>query len=144
MNGGAAPSLTIEVAGVPITDNHMYGRQGARTWLLPDAVAWRDAVTYAARHASRGLDLGAWPLPLAVAVTVRAPRGDAANFLKLTLDGLKVGLGVDDAHYNPVAVQLVTTRARSRMGASITISPSSQVPTQPGLFAGLGVPAARR
>lgn len=104
-------ALTLEmyVEGQPVSVNHLYGstRRQAR-FLTEPAKEWRDAVTMetlAARisagdsvEPSSGMGRE-YRIPLRVACIFYGVRADVDNLLKLTLDGLKEGLGIDDRHF---------------------------------------------
>lgn len=105
-------ALTLEmyVEGQPVSVNAMYGSRlagsvnGPTKFLTAAAKAWRDAV--AAETRTERLTAGENPskpalytLPLKVACLFYGSRADADNLLKLTLDGLKEGLGIDDRHF---------------------------------------------
>lgn len=101
----AVPVLSVFVAGKPVSVNRQYGqrRTGGR-YLTPAAKAWIQSVwveTLMERH------LTGWAAPtprrnLQVTCTFYGVRGDADNYLKATLDGLKIGLTVDDRYFSPV------------------------------------------
>lgn len=104
-------ALTLEmyVKGTPVSTNHMYGstRHQAR-FLTQPAMAWREAVS--SETVSARLDAGEssasvttkpapYHLPLKIGCVFYGSRADADNLLKLTIDGLKEGLGIDDRHF---------------------------------------------
>lgn len=120
--------LTIRVTGKPVSTNRMYasGRRGGR-YLAPDAEAWRDLVFTETRkvvHPLRGLYI---PLPMRVVCTfyrIRA-NADADNLLKLTLDGLKLALRIDDKHFNHVEAHISPDKTAAQ-GAVIEVYPGLQ------------------
>lgn len=106
---GDCPRLEVYVEGQPVSVNHMYGstRHQAR-FLTEPAKAWRDAAeaeTAYARLASGEVTSAAlmgpapYRTPLKVVCIFYGSRADADNLLKLTLDGLKFSLGIDDGHF---------------------------------------------
>lgn len=104
-------SLEVWCAGRPVSVNHAYGSGfSRRRYLQAEARAWREAVrdeTVKARLAARenALRPAAYRLPLRVVCTFYGCRADADNLLKLTVDGLKAGLGIDDAHYAQIEAE---------------------------------------
>ncbi len=101
------PVLSFFVLGRPVTTNHLHkpGR-GTQRYNAPETREWIKCVwveTLMERH------LSGWEPPtparkLAITCTFYGVRGDADNYAKCTLDGLKIGLGLDDKWFNPVTV----------------------------------------
>ena len=102
-----ALTLELYVEGTPVSTNAMYGvgrrGRGAR-YLSREASEWRASVfaetqvaLVVAGHPTR--DPVRFRLPLKVACLFYGSRADADSLLKLTLDGLKEGLGIDDRHF---------------------------------------------
>ena len=108
--------LRVFVPGNPVSSNHMYGVRGyaAAKRLTPEAKQWRDDVansTLAWRFAADA------PRPaLSVACSFVGARADVDNLLKLTLDGLKLGLQVDDRYVVRVCAEKVPLPARGPNG----------------------------
>lgn len=102
-----APDAVFYVPGKPVSVNRMYanGRNGKK-YLTAAADAWETLVAYISRSATSELraDIrrGAVVFPLRIHCTFFGTRCDADNLLKTTLDGLKLGLGIDDKHFSPV------------------------------------------
>lgn len=108
------PCLSVWCAGHPVSVNHAYGSggYGRSRWryLQAEAREWRNAVrdeTIKARLSAREnpLRAAAYRLPLRVVCTFYGTRADADNLLKLTVDGLKAGLGIDDKHYAQIEAE---------------------------------------
>lgn len=100
--------------GVPKSLNHMYGRRSdGGVYLTAEAAEWRisvaetlmlhrQALTSGERASIRQ---GGASLALdAVFTGARADRADIDNLMKLVLDGMKVGLMVDDRHVSRLGV----------------------------------------
>lgn len=105
--------LRIVIAGRPVSSNHAYtpitrrGKQvpGVRV-LTQAALDWRDAVADSVRQQyliARALDdlppVTSWPRPLRLSLYYRHCKMDLDNSLKVTVDGIKRGLGVDDRYF---------------------------------------------
>lgn len=118
-NPSQLPSINKQVfvtfvGGKPISVNSAYANRkpSARnrgTRRLTDAATiWRDTVIQSCRVAIADdrhrteLTPAKWRLPLTVRVTLYGVRGDADNYLKLILDGLKTATGIDDKHFATV------------------------------------------
>jgi Holliday junction resolvase RusA-like endonuclease len=94
--------MRVIVPGQPVSTNAMYQRNQHGFHLSTAATEWKDAV---------GQQVRLWrcdhpiqfPRHLIVLVTVWGVKGDCDNYLKATLDGLKVAIGVDDRYYTPMA-----------------------------------------
>lgn len=101
------PLVSVFVPGKPVSVNRMYGTGsgGKRRFLTPTAINWRNAV-WAASVPPRDICRTA-PMPLRIRCTFYGVRGDADNYLKATLDGLKLGILVDDKHFNPVEAHII-------------------------------------
>lgn len=121
------PLLRVWVAGNPASGNHMYITRKAATGALkrakvmtPTATGWRDAVAVATmpwRFAESA------PRPtLAVSCSFVGARADVDNLLKLTLDGLKMGLLVDDRYVMRVCAEKVPLPRDGERGAWIAVS----------------------
>ena len=111
--------LSLWVAGKPISVNSAYGtRSRGGRYLRPEAAAWRDSV-WAAFVPHRGAFTAAH-LPLRVRCTFYGVRADADNLLKMTLDGLKMALGVDDRHMTPITAHVERGRTLGQ-GARIEV-----------------------
>jgi Holliday junction resolvase RusA-like endonuclease len=122
-----APDVVFYVPGKPVSVNRMYanGRNGKK-YLTAAADAWETLVAYISRSACAELraDIrrGAVALPLRIRCTFYGTRCDADNLLKTTLDGLKVGLGIDDKHFSPVeAVKAIKVVGHYLDGCQIEI-----------------------
>lgn len=98
------PDIHFYVFGKPVSVNAMYGhRRNGGEYLTKAAAKWELDIRRIAgnRTAELRADLrrGALTLPLHVRCEFFHVRGDADNYLKATLDGLKYGLGIDDVHF---------------------------------------------
>lgn len=102
-----ALSLEMYVEGSPVSVNHMYGvARGRRQkrFLTEPARIWQQSVFAETQVAlilagQTSADPAVLRTPLKVACVFFGCRADADNLLKLTLDGLKEGLGIDDRHF---------------------------------------------
>lgn len=111
--------MSVWVEGKPVSVNSAYGaRARGGRYLKPEARAWRDLVWIAFRMQPHTFD--ADQLPLAVHCTFYGVRGDADNYLKLTLDGLKVAINLDDRYFSPVTSEVVRSR-KEGIGARIEV-----------------------
>lgn len=125
----ATPLLAIHVKGKPISVNRMYrqSRWGGK-YLAPEAQAWQGAVWTAAYEKRMGIPKGTARATFPPGATYRVVctffhiRGnaDADNLLKLTLDGLKTGLHVDDRYFTTVEAHKSTDRLQPQ-GALIEV-----------------------
>jgi Holliday junction resolvase RusA-like endonuclease len=116
------PLLRVWVAGRPVSANRMYGargRSGHAKRLTAAAREWRDTVAYSVlpwRVSERA------PRPtLAVSCVFVGIRADADNPVKLTLDGLKIGLAVDDRHFIRVTAERRPAEWSGELGAWLTV-----------------------
>lgn len=105
-----ALTLELYVEGRPVSVNAMYGSRlvgsvnGPTKFLSVEAKAWRETVraeTWTERltQGENPAKTADYRLPLKVACLFYGCRADADNLLKLTLDGLKEGLRIDDRHF---------------------------------------------
>lgn len=129
-----APYLRIFVPGKPVSTNSMYtaGRgknRFAGRRRTDAAIAWTDAVwadtlrVMNQKHLRGGTTLRK-PLRIDVELYRIRANADPDNFLKATLDGLKVALGVDDRFYDTVTARraaLVGKASTYPHGAVITV-----------------------
>jgi Holliday junction resolvase RusA-like endonuclease len=111
----------VFVAGTPVSANAMYGPRGrgAAKRLTKEAVVWRDAVADSLmewRSAARILGPA-----LSVVCLVQGVRGDADNYLKLIVDGVKIGLMIDDRHFVRVSAEKRPLRRGGKAGAWIEV-----------------------
>jgi len=116
------PLLRVFVAGNPVSTNHMYGGRGhsSAKHLTAEARAWREAVSYCTMAWRYAPEV---PRPnLAVSCTFIGARADVDNLLKLTLDGLKDGLLVDDRYVMKVCAEKRPLSAGTERGAWIEVS----------------------
>ena len=115
------PLLRVFVAGNPISANHMYNARGygAARRLTAEAVAWRDAVAVAAMP-WRFAESAARPT-LGISCRFIAARADVDNLLKLVVDGVKLGLAVDDRYVTRVCAEKVRGTIAER-GAWIEVT----------------------
>ena len=120
--------LSVWVEGRPISVNMAYGnrRGGHGKYLKPEARAWSDFVWIAFRIQSH--IFAPEQLPLRVHCTFYGVRGDADNYLKLTLDGIKRAIGIDDRHFSPVTAEVVRKRNAGQQGARIEVWAADSVP----------------
>lgn len=98
------PDAHFYVFGKPVSVNAMYGkRRNGGEYLTKAAAKWELDIRRMAgnRTAELRADIRrtALSLPLHVRCEFFHVRGDADNYLKATLDGLKYGLGIDDVHF---------------------------------------------
>src|SRR5579859_3929763 len=97
--------LTIRVPGKPVSVNAMY-RNNARggKYLAPAAMAWKSLVCLKTREAKnlRSDKMNIQPLTVVCTFWGMRQNADADNLLKCTLDGLAIGLGIDDKHFTKV------------------------------------------
>lgn len=114
------PLVSVFVPGKPVSTNRLYGtaRGSTRRFLTPAAVDWRTAVWAASVPLRTVCQAAAWPLR--IRCTFYGVRGDADNYLKSTLDGVKLGILVDDRHYNPVEAHVRAADMRGQ-GCQIDI-----------------------
>lgn len=113
-------AMSVWVDGRPISVNSAYGpRARGGRYLKPEARAWRDLVWLAFKMQRQKLTIE--QVPLAVSCTFYGVRGDADNYAKLTLDGIKLALGIDDRHFSPITCAVVRSR-RDGIGARIEVS----------------------
>ena len=98
------PLVIITVRGHPVSVNEMYGsRARGGRYLTPDARNWKYCVRDESAFAWHALRSAVFaPHSLRVRVNIFGWRGDADNVLKLVLDGVKDGIGIDDRHYRHV------------------------------------------
>ena len=125
----APPLLAIHVKGKPISVNRMYrqSKWGGR-YLAPEAQAWQGMVWTAAYEKRMGIPKGSVHATFPpdgryrVVCTFFHIRGnaDADNLLKLTLDGLKTGLHVDDRFFTTVEAHKSSDK-RQPQGALIEV-----------------------
>lgn len=119
------PLLTIHVEGKPCSVNRMYkpGRRGGK-YLAPEAKSWEEAVWAAATFDVYGYMVTHRNVPihpaLRVVCTFYGVRGDADNYLKTTLDGLKLAIHVDDRYYTTVEARKSSDRTQPQ-GALIEV-----------------------
>ena len=117
-----APLLRVFIPGNAPSANHMYAARGrgAARYLTTEAVAWREAVALSVmrwRFSERA------PRPdLAVSFTWVGMRSDIDNPVKLTLDGVKLGLAVDDAYVSELRVTKRPLAHGGERGAWIEVS----------------------
>jgi len=121
-----APLLRVFVAGNPVGSNHMYGNRKTfdkamhTRHLTESARLWREAVSYCTmpwRYAPE-----AQRPNLSVSCIFLGARADVDNLLKLTLDGLKDGLLVDDRYVLKVCAEKRLLSAGTERGAWIEVS----------------------
>lgn len=124
------PLLRTFVAGHPVSTNQMYGsRGGAAKHLTPAAWAWRESVALSTmrwRYAA-----GAKRPNLAVSCVFSGVQADVDNLLKLTLDGLKDGLMVDDRYITRVCAERLPYSRNDEKGAWIEVRELPSEPTKP-------------
>jgi|GEM_PF-3236771 len=116
------PRISLVVKGHPVSVNRAYGnvRTYGRKRLTEEAAIWRDFVRSAVMtwREDHGYPV-AGPLELRTPLTVKCifvgVRGDADNYLKLTLDGLKMGLAIDDREFAHVEAEMFRRSRNSVM-----------------------------
>ena len=130
--------LRVFVPGNPASSNHMYGvrgnggnGRGAARHLTAEARAWRDAVTLLTR-AWRFPDDAPRPL-LAVSFVFLGGRADVDNMVKLALDGVKLGLAVDDRYVMRLYAEKQPLPRGGTRGAwiEVTVLPPPVQPPRP-------------
>ena len=122
------PVLAFFVSGRPVSVNRMYGqrRTGGR-YRTEAATAWIDAVWAEALIERHDLHWTPAPRqPLRIHCTFYGIRGDADNYLKATLDGLKIGLRIDDTWFNPVESLKLPGARRAPKGCLIEVYEGEQ------------------
>ncbi len=72
-------------------------------------MAWRDSVWLAFRL--QAAPFTAEQLPLVVRCSFYGVRADGDNLLKLTIDGMRLALGIDDKHFSPITAEVVRGKA---------------------------------
>ncbi len=115
------------VLGRPVSVNRMHLHVRGRVVLSPAAHEWETAVWV---EVKAQLDVAAvaaaWQAshraPIAVDITFHGVRGDVDNYAKTTLDGLKLALGIDDAHFSPVQLHRGAVGKGVKAGADIIIN----------------------
>ena len=110
------PLVDMFIEGAPVSANRMWrrARQG-HLYISPEAVAWELAVK--SQIAIAGIDRKAVQAarhPLRVVCEFNRVRGDADNYLKPVLDGLKYGLQIDDRFFRPVESHVVADRSQPK------------------------------
>jgi Holliday junction resolvase RusA-like endonuclease len=118
--------LRVFVAGNPVGSNHMYGNRKTfdkamhTRHLTESARLWREAIAVTVmpwRYAPE-----AQRPNLSVSCIFLGARADVDNLLKLTLDGLKDGLLVDDRFVLKVCAEKRPLSAGTEKGAWIEVS----------------------
>jgi|GEM_PF-4997538 len=120
------PLLRVFVAGNPVGSNHMYGNRKTfdkamhTRHLTESARLWREAIA---------VTVMPWRYPreaqrpnLSVSCIFLGARADVDNLLKLTLDGLKDGLLVDDRYVLKVCAEKRPLSAGTEKGVWIEVS----------------------
>lgn len=112
MNNSLLIDMFIE--GAPVSTNRMWrrARQG-HLYLSDEGATWEMAVKsqVSIERIDRKVAQAA-ARPLRVVCEFNRVRGDADNYLKPVLDGLKYGLQIDDKHFSPVESRVVRDRTR--------------------------------
>jgi len=128
-----APLLRVFVAGNPVGSNHMYGNRKTfdkamhTRHLTESARLWREAIAVTVmpwRYAPE-----AQRPNLSVSCIFLGARADVDNLLKLTLDGLKDGLLVDDRYVLKVCAEKRPLSAGTERGAWIEVSELPPAPS---------------
>lgn len=117
-----APLLRVFVPGNPVSANHMHDARGygAARRLTPDARAWRDAI---ALSVMRWRFAAEAPRPnLAVSLVWIGARSDIDNPVKLALDGVKLGLAVDDRYVTRLTIEKRPLAYGDERGAWIEVT----------------------
>lgn len=114
-HAGAIAGLSVWVEGMPVSVNSAYGiRRPGRTrtgrfigprHVTAQAQSWRDLVWLAFRMQRH--QCAPEQLPLRIHCIFYAVRGDSENYCKLTLNRLKLALGVDDRYSSPITAEVV-------------------------------------
>lgn len=121
------PLLRVWVAGNPISSNHSYGARGygAARRLTPEARAWREAVATSVMP-WRIAESAPRPL-LALQCTFVGGRADLDNMLKLLIDGVKLGLAVDDRFVVRLCAEKQSVPRGGEKGAWIEVTQLPQL-----------------
>jgi hypothetical protein len=95
------PDLLMVAHGKPVSVNHAYGQNGKRRFLTKDAQAWKSSIAEAFRDAQMAHDYVPidWGNSVLVYLGFWGVNADIDNLLKVTLDGIKECIGVDDRFY---------------------------------------------
>jgi len=119
--------LRIRVVGNPVSVNAMYKRRmSGQVYVVPEAFTWKQAVwATVLQHSPQPCVCHALIPPLRVDVTFYGVRGDADNYLKATLDGLKLALRIDDKHFTTVTAHVVRATKEPR-GCLIEVTSAAQ------------------
>lgn len=114
--------MNVWVEGKPVSVNSAYGnRRGGGRYLTDAAQTWKMFVWAAFKMQPH--TFAPDQRPLAIHCVFYGVRGDADNYLKLTLDGIKTALGVDDQYFSPVTAEVVRGRTHGQ-GARIEVRAS--------------------
>lgn len=119
----AISGLSLWVEGTPVSVNLAYGVRGrGGKYLKPEAQSWRDLVWAAFRSHPDAQRFTPDQLPLRVHCTFYGVRGDADNYSKLAVDGIKLALGIDDRFFSPITCEVARKRASGgKQGARIEV-----------------------
>lgn len=119
--------MEIAIPGRPVSTNRMYakGRYG-QTYLTKAAETWEQFVNVHARkwkntHPRCPLFYRPTFAELAVCCDFYGVTGDADNYCKTTLDGLKYGIGIDDIFFTPVTATRMLSAPDFKHGVKIRI-----------------------
>lgn len=115
------------VLGRPCSANRMHLHVRGRVVLSQAAQDWESSVwTDAKAQLDIPAVVAAWQAshqaPIAVDITFHGVRGDVDNYAKTTLDGLKLALGIDDAHFSPVHLHRGAQGRGVKPGADIILT----------------------
>src|SRR6185437_5894902 len=110
---------TVFVEGKPVSVNHAYRRgKHGKVYLADAANAWKMLVFAAIRQQWIGEIWQHAHLPLEIDLTFYAVRADADNLVKVTLDGVKEAIRIDDRHFSPVSSHVVRSSEARALGMS--------------------------
>lgn len=118
----------IFIEGTPVSMNRMWRRaKQGHLYLNPAAADWELAVKSQISVAGINVKrVQAAPRPLRVVCEFNRIRGDADNYLKPVLDGLKYGVRIDDREFSPVESHVVQDRSRPQ-GVRVTVFASQVI-----------------
>lgn len=100
---------------------HLYQTPQARSYV--DSVQWECLLWRAEQGYGLGLPFPGLERGARVRLTVWGVRGDADNYAKLSLDGLKGGLHVDDRHFTDVQCLKIRSKPGMAPGVRIEVWP---------------------
>lgn len=128
------PALNVFVHGAAVSVNRAYrrGRNG-QVYLTDAAANWKMTVFAMVASQCDKAALRALPQPLEVDLTFYGVRADADNLVKITIDGVKEAIGIDDRHFSPISSHVVSGSSHPK-GVRIEIfGAKTELATAPAL-----------